>query len=158
MSLHLKRKTAKPRGRPSGRRRAFCHGCCAARRAAGLRRSCRFARERSCSHSTGRMSVSPSSGRSHQRRACKIAISSLSKHCFITRAGLPPATVKGGIFRVTTLCAAIMAPSPIFMPGITVHMRPNHTSLPTTVSPLRGSWAMCGGTRCARRPPNTANG
>jgi hypothetical protein len=36
--------------------------------------------------------------------------------------------------------------------------RPIHTSFPMIVSPLRGSYAMCGGVFSAQAPPKTLNG
>ena len=43
-------------------------------------------------------------------------------------------------------------------PGITVQHLPNHTSLPTTVSPLCGSSSMCGVLIFRQSPPITLNG
>ena len=52
----------------------------------------------------------------------------------------------------------MIAPSPIFTPGMTMLSRPIHTSLPMIVSPLCGSCAMCGGVFSVQVPPKTLNG
>ena len=52
----------------------------------------------------------------------------------------------------------MIAPSTIFTPGMMMLSRPIHTSFPMTVSPLRGSCAMCGGVFSVQAPPKTLNG
>lgn len=49
----------------------------------------------------------------------------------------------------------MMAPSPMWTPGRITLSRPIHTSLPTTMSPFRGSWSRWGGASAAHAPPNT---
>ena len=85
-------------------------------------------------------------------------MSSSSNRFLRNRAGFPPTTWYGSTSFVTTEPAAIMAPLPIFTPGIMTLSRPIQTSLPMTVSPLKGSWAMWGGTASSQAPPKTAKG
>ena len=63
---------------------------------------------------------------------------------------------KGTVTVAVPSDAAITAPSPICTPGRMTLSRPIHTSLPTTISPLNGSWPRCGGAFSAHAPPNTA--
>ena len=50
-----------------------------------------------------------------------------STRFFMNFAGLPPTTVQGSTFFVTTAPAAIIAPSPIVTPGRTIARAPIHT-------------------------------
>ena len=52
----------------------------------------------------------------------------------------------------------MIAPSPIFIPGIMMLSRPIHTSFPMIVSPLRGSCTICGGVFSVQAPPKTLKG
>ena len=67
------------------------------------------------------------------------------KRLRIALAGLPTTIEYGSTSEPTTLFAPIIAPSPMCTPGRITAFCPIQTSLPMTVSPLRGRSLMAGG-------------